>query len=49
MMVIGGDMNAEIIELDEQEEAIFGKHYLRASQGTLEGTKPTTLQNRRFS
>ena len=34
--IIGGDFNAKLIELNEEEQKIFGKHYLKAAPGTLE-------------
>ena len=48
MLIIGADFNAKMIELSEDEESIFGKFYLKAPDGTLEGTADQTLENRRF-
>lgn len=48
MLILGGDMNAKIIELSEEEEDIFGRHYLRAPEGKIETTSPKTLENRRL-
>lgn len=48
MLVVGGDFNAKIIHLEEEEELIYGKHYLVAPEGTLENTNTNTLENRRL-
>ena len=46
MTIIGGDFNAKLIELNEEEQKIFGKHYLKAAAGRLENTAEITLDNR---
>ncbi len=48
MLIIGGDMNAKLISLTEEEQTIFGRHYLEAPEGILETTCTQTLDNRRL-